>query len=119
MKVKGIVEKGAGKGTPEFVPTINLLLSDVPAGLEFGVYTCKTAVEGVWYGGALHYGPRTSVDNLITFEVNLFEFDKQIYGQEVEVEILQKIREIVKFDSHESLKSQILKDIEQAKLNLK
>lgn len=115
MKIKGIVEKGLGLGKSEFVPTLNLMLGEEPVGLEFGVYVCRVLIEGEVYGGVMHYGIRSSVDNLITFEVNVFEFEKQIYGEEVEVEVLDKLREIVKFDSFEELKVQILKDVNSAK----
>jgi FAD synthase len=97
------------------VPTINLLLDEVPVGLEFGVYACRAKVLEKSYNGALHYGHRSSLDNLITFEVNLFDFDQLVYGEEVEVEVLDKVREIVKFDSKQDLKAQILKDIVNVK----
>ncbi len=114
MIVKGIVEAGMGRGTNEFVPTLNLLLDNNPESIDFGVYACKALVENIWYNGVLHYGPRSTVDNLVTFEVNLFDFNKQIYGELVEVEILDFIRGIVKFDSFAELKKQIEKDIASA-----
>ncbi len=115
MIVSGIVEKGAGIGKSEFVPTLNLMLDEVPTDLAFGVYACKAKVLFESYNGVMHFGARTSVDNLITFEVNLFDFDKTVYGEKVEVEILDKIREIVKFETHADLKAQIESDIESAK----
>lgn len=115
VKVKGIVEKGSGRGKTDFVPTINLMLENVPSDLDFGIYTCSLSFEGGDYSGALHYGPRSTIDNLVTFEVNIFDFDKDVYGHEVEVDVLDKIREIVKFENEEQLQSQILQDIEDAK----
>lgn len=114
MIVKGLVESGMKRGTAEFVPTLNLLLEQNPVGVDYGVYACKAKVLEHWYKGVMHYGPRTTVDNLITFEVNLFDFDKQVYGEQVEVEILDFIRGIVKFDSFDLLKKQIDNDIEMA-----
>lgn len=120
VKVVGIVEKGSGRGKTEFVPTINLMLEDVPSGLDFGIYTCELNVDDAHYYGAVHYGPRSSVDNLVTFEVNIFDFNDDVYGREVEVEVKDKIRDIVKFSDSKELHDQILKDIEDAKrmLNL-
>jgi riboflavin kinase/FMN adenylyltransferase len=115
MIVSGIVEKGAGIGKSEFVPTINLMLDEVPSNLAFGVYACRATVVSEKYDGVMHFGARTSVDNLITFEVNLFDFEKTVYGEKVEVEVLEKIREIVKFETHSDLKVQIESDIESAK----
>lgn len=118
MLVTGIVEKGSGIGRSDFVPTVNLLLEHNPA-VDFGVYSCRVCVEGEWYNGVLHFGPRTSVDDLVTFEVNIFDFELEIYGKEVQVEILDRLRGIIKFDSFADLKSQILKDIVNAKKLLK
>ena len=117
MIVSGIVEVGAGRGTNEFVPTLNLLLHEnLPVNFEYGVYACKALVLGEWCFGVMHYGPRTSVDNLITFEVNLFDFKNQVYGEEVKVEILDYIRPIIKFENLTELKQQINSDILQAKI---
>jgi riboflavin kinase / FMN adenylyltransferase len=118
MIVSGVVEKGAGIGKSDFVPTVNLLLEHNPT-VDFGVYTCRINVESEWYNGVVHFGPRTSLDDLITFEVNIFDFDKNVYGKTVEVEVLDKLRGIIKFDSLADLKSQILKDIVMAKNLLK
>jgi riboflavin kinase/FMN adenylyltransferase len=115
MIVKGVVEKGAGIGKNEFVPTLNLMLENNPPDLEFGVYACRATVKGEVYNGVMHFGARTSVDNLITFEVNLFDFHQEVYGEVVEVQVLDRIRSIVKFDNHADLKAQILKDVMTAK----
>lgn len=111
MFVKGIVEHGSGRGKTDFVPTINLMLEDVPSDLDFGIYACKVKSGDDWYMGALHYGPRSSVDDLVTFEVNIFDFDADIYGDEVEVEIKDKVREIVRFESEAELVTAINNDI--------
>jgi riboflavin kinase/FMN adenylyltransferase len=118
MLVTGIVEKGAGIGKSIFVPTLNLILEHNPT-IDYGVYACRICIDEDWYNGVLHFGSRTSVDDLITFEVNVFDFDLEIYGKKVEVEILDKIRGIIKFDSFADLKAQILKDIIKAKSLLK
>lgn len=115
MNVSGIVEAGSGRGRGEFVPTLNLMLEFVPDGLEFAIYACRVCILGSWYEAVVHYGPRTSVDGLCTFEVNVFDFDQQVYGQKVEVEVLDKIRGIVKFDNISDLKNQIEQDILKAK----
>jgi riboflavin kinase/FMN adenylyltransferase len=115
MIITGIVEKGAGIGQSEFVPTINLLLNEVRVGLEFGIYACSVKVFNETYNGVMHYGIRSTIDNLITCEINIFDFNSYIYGVEVEVKVKDKIRDIVKFENREDLKAQILKDIVKAK----
>jgi len=47
-------------------------------------------------------------------EVNIFDFDKEIYGEEIITEFYQKIRSEVKFNNVGALKSQLLNDKEQA-----
>jgi len=119
MILKGLVEAGAGRGKSQFVPTINVLLKDdIPAELRYGVYCCNVNVFGVGlFKGVVHFGPRESIDGLITFEVHLLDFSSDIYGVEVEVEVMvnRKIRDIIKFESLEDLKLQILSDIEVAR----
>ena len=48
-------------------------------------------------------------------ETHIFDFEKDIYGRRIIVQFIEKIREEVKFDSIDLLKSQIKKDIEEAK----
>ena len=48
-------------------------------------------------------------------ETHIFDFEKDIYGRRITVQFIEKIREEVKFDSIDLLKSQIKKDIEEAK----
>jgi len=115
MKVTGIVEKGSGRGKKDFVPTVNLMLDDVLEDLDFGIYACEVEVMGDEYWGVVHYGPRTTVDNLTTFEVFIFDFDKDVYGEQIEVDVLDRLRDIVKFESEEELQNQIENDILQAK----
>lgn len=115
MKLTGIVERGSGRGRSEFVPTLNLMLDSVPEDLEYGIYVCKVTIDGSEYGGAMHYGKRTTIDDLVTFEVNVFDFDQIIYGQRVEVYVMDKIRDIVKFANKEELQKQIQQDVVEAR----
>ena len=48
-------------------------------------------------------------------ETHIFDFEKDIYGRRITVQFIEKIRDEVKFDSIDLLKSQIKKDIEEAK----
>ena len=115
MKVTGIVERGSGRGKSEFVPTLNLMLDSVPEDLEYGIYVCQVIIDNRSFGGVMHYGKRTTIDDLVTFEVNVFDFDQDIYGQKVEVQVLDKIRNIVKFANKEELQKQIQQDVVEAK----
>lgn len=65
--------------------------------------------------GNIHYGVWAHLPHKKTFEVHIFDFTQDIYGKDVEIILLHKIRENQKFDSLEELTQQIRKDIEYAK----
>ena len=51
----------------------------------------------------------------VLLEVNIFDFDQEIYGKELTIEFLAFIRDEIKFDNFEKLKKQVEKDIQKAK----
>lgn len=104
--------KGIGKGLG--FPTANLLVdSELKLIPENGVYIVKVKLDGgVEYDGMLNIGtnPTVSEDNVRTIEVNILDFDEDIYDQHVEVRFLKRIREELKFHSMEILTEQIKQD---------
>lgn len=113
---------GLGLGVQLGFPTINL---EYPEGrnIEDGVYVCKVELEDQsetsqiqTYFGVMHLGARETVDNQRTCEVHLLDFDgRDLYGKVCTVMALEKLRNVKKFDSIESLKAGILRDIEMAR----
>lgn len=77
-----------------------------------GVYAALTKVDGVTYPGILNIGLRPTIKNSvgINIEVNLFHFDADIYGKEIEIGIRYFLRSEVKFSGLEALKAQLEKD---------
>jgi riboflavin kinase/FMN adenylyltransferase len=76
-----------------------------------GVYIIKSYLNEVLIYGIMNIGNRPTVNGLNqTIEVHFIDFDKDLYGQEVTIEVVEFIREEHKFDSLESLKNQIQKD---------
>ena len=76
-----------------------------------GVYAVKVYYKNELFGGMLNIGNRPTVDGTYqTVEVNIFEFDREIYGENLVIEFLQKIRDEQKFGSLAALKEQIAKD---------
>jgi riboflavin kinase/FMN adenylyltransferase len=70
--------------------------------------------------GMMNIGVRPTVDGTNRMiEVNIFDFDKEIYGDILTVSIRKHLRNEQKFDGLESLKKQLAKDKEQAVLLLK
>ena len=87
-----------------------------------GVYTCLVDLNGTTYKAMANIGKRPTIgdrddDNFI-IEVNIFDFDQDIYGQHITVRFLDRIRSEVKFNGLEELKAQLNQDREQAKAML-
>ena len=117
--VAGPVGSGAGRGEGLGFPTANIEpekeLLPPP-----GIYAAFVMVDGSCYMGALNLGAKpTFEDYSSTFEVFLLDFTGDLRGKKINVLFVEKLREIVKFDSPESLKRQITLDVEKARQILK
>ncbi len=95
-------------------PTLNLEPAKLDA--DFGVYGCKVFfASDESFQGILHYGLRETTDQKITLEIHLFDFKKDVYGEEINLILGKKIRGIKKFNNLKELKKQILQDIKTVK----
>jgi len=119
---KGKVVEGNKLGRTIGYPTANLIIEDeeklVPGN---GVYAVKlkTGLSETILKGMMNIGLRPTVNgNKRTIEVNIFDFDENIYGQYLCVYIYSYLREEVKFDGLDQLKEQLSKDKENALLQL-
>ena len=63
---------------------------------------------------SIGHNPTVTEDKSIKIEVNIFDFDKNIYGDMLEVEFITRLRDEEKFDSIDALKEQLHKDKEAA-----
>lgn len=114
----GVVVSGdrIGKAMLGF-PTANMQLYEplklVPAN---GVYAVMVHVLGKEYFGMCNVGTRPTIGacNARTIETNIFDFDEDIYGMELRIEFIRRIRPEMKFPSMELLKMQIGKDKQTA-----
>lgn len=108
----GLVVKGKQLGRTIGFPTANIQVREIAKMIPSdGVYAVKVYYENDCFGGMLNIGNRPTVDGTFqTVEVNIFDFDREIYGENLTVEFLQKIREEQKFSSLEALKWQIYQD---------
>jgi len=114
VKMRGTVVRGAGRGRGLGFPTANIL----PAG-DFsarGVYSSRVALDGAIYDAITNVGTNPTFGNgQISIETHIFDFDEDIAGREIEIELIEHIRDEKKFTSVDELISQIKKDIINAR----
>ena len=110
----GTVEHGFKRGRKIGFPTLNVSIPKNERILGEGVYAVKVKIDkdNLWYEGMASIGHNeTFGDDLEkTLEINLFNFDKSVYGEKVIVKWYKFLREMVKFDSVEELIDQLNKD---------
>jgi len=115
--LKGTVIEGARIGRKIGYPTANLQPSDfdqlIPA---HGIYAVQVKWNNQLLDGMLSIGfnPTVSSEKKTHIEVHIFDFDKDIYGETIELVFAEWLRHEEKFDSLEALKLQLAKDQEAA-----
>ena len=117
FSILGTVEKGDGVGHQLGFPTANLN-SHHEAFPPDGVYATRVIVSGQIFTGVINLGRRPTFagrSHQRVLEVHLLDFNRDIYGQELEVIFIQKLRAEQKFASVEELKKQIAADIAAAR----
>ena len=114
--IRGLVEHGAKLGRSISFPTANIALWHYlrPA---YGIYAVRVRLpDGTMRDGAANIGIRPTFDPPVELlEVHLFDFDGDLYGQEIDVELHHYIRPEAKFDGLEALTAAIAADCERAK----
>jgi riboflavin kinase / FMN adenylyltransferase len=115
--ISGIIVKGKQLGRTIGFPTANIQVREIAKLIPAdGVYAVKVYHQESEFGGMLNIGNRPTVDGTYkTIEVNIFDFDREIYGENLKVEFIKKIRNEQKFNGLEELKAQIAKDKETCK----
>jgi riboflavin kinase/FMN adenylyltransferase len=98
-------------------PTANILPPPEKHLPVFGVYVSRVYVDGTYYGGVTNIGKKPTVtgNSPVGVETFIYGINKDIYGKNIEVQLLHFIRPERKFDGLEQLKLQIGKDREYAR----
>ena len=114
--LNGTVINGKKLGGKIGFPTANLDIKEayklVP---KTGVYVIKTTINNVLFSGMMNIGFRPTVSGKHqTIEAHLFDFDKDLYGKNITIELLYFLRDEKKFDSVEDLIVQLHLDKENA-----
>jgi riboflavin kinase / FMN adenylyltransferase len=115
--ISGVIVKGKQLGRTIGFPTANIQVREIAKLIPAdGVYAVKVYHQESEFGGMLNIGNRPTVDGTYkTIEVNIFDFNREIYGENLKVEFIKKIRNEQKFNGLEELKTQIAKDKETCK----
>jgi riboflavin kinase/FMN adenylyltransferase len=107
--LSGIVVKGNQLGRTIGFPTANIEVSEnyklIP---KNGVYVVSAIVNNQTIFGMMNIGIKPTLgDNVPTIEVHLLDFSEDIYCQEIQVNVIERLRDEQKFESFEALKSQL------------
>ena len=116
--ISGAVMHGDKRGAGLGFPTANLLMGDYQHP-PLGVYAVAAAFpeqpKNAVLAGVANIGKRPSFDGeSVRLEVHLFNFDREIYGQRLNIFCLNFIRSERKFDNVDALRHQIAQDVESA-----
>lgn len=118
----GTIEKGKGLGKQLGFPTANLTIAEnyklVPGN---GVYIVKSKIKNRYVYGMMNIGfnPTVNEKNLTEnqrphIEVHFFDFDENLYGKTLKIEILERLRNEQKFESIDRLREQLDRDKENS-----
>lgn len=108
--ISGVVKKGAQIGRMIGFPTANIDYPEKIVKIPYGVYSVKIDDRR----GIMNWGMKPTVNNTLTpvAETHILDFEGDLYGQNLRIEVLNRIRSEVKFKNLDELKAQIKKDIE-------
>lgn len=111
-RVHGLIVKGAGRGATIGFPTANL----DPVGMvlpPLGVYAGRAMVAGNSFAAAVNIGPNpTFGEAQLKFEVHLIGCDRDLYGQLLELDFLDRLRDIRSFPDVDTLQQQLRRDVD-------
>ena len=119
FKIAGKIVVGDQRGRTIGFPTANLDIWKMRAIPASGVYVCQAWLNGIAHQAVTNIGVRpTFEDNPVPprVEVHLLDFEGDIYGKNLQLEFLSRLRGEQRFDSPEELIRQIHRDVESAKL---
>ena len=124
---EGVVAEGNKLGRTIGYPTANINISDdeklVPGNgvyaVEINLQFAMSNLQSETFKGMMNIGVRPTVDGTKrSIEVNIFDFDENIYGQTIRVCVKAHLRSEVKFSGLDALKEQLAKDAVEAKQKL-
>lgn len=114
ITISGVVEKGQNRGKKLGFPTINFKLIEI---LPDGIYISQIEILGKTYNSLTFIGAAKTFGEIEQkAETYVLDFDKDVYGESVNVTLLKKIRDNQRFESEEELVEQMEMDKKEALL---
>ena len=118
-KITGIVVKGRQEGRKIGFPTANITIDHKLNNLnklKMGIYAGRIKVKNQWHDTATYYGKALTYNfDTVVLESHILDFEDDIYGQQVDLEIVQFVRPVIKFGSIEELTNQIKLDCKKCR----
>lgn len=115
--IAGRIEHGNHFGTTMGFPTANIIPEEDKLLPPKGVYASKVIIDDETYYGITNIGvkPTISENNEVAIETFILDFDKDVYKEDIKVQLFHFQRPEMRFGSIEALSNQITKDIEFTK----
>jgi riboflavin kinase/FMN adenylyltransferase len=120
LELHGIVVKGKGNGAKIGFRTANIKLNSSRTLPDHGIYITRTHINGVPYPSVTFIGESPTIHKDHHYgetplvETYLIDFNRDIYGQKIFIELIEKIREIKKFPNLIELSEAITEDVKLA-----
>ncbi len=109
ITIEGEVIHGAKLGRQMGFPTANMEVGGLD--ISNGVYLSSVEIDGRELRAMSNIGVRPSVDGKCRLlETHIFDFSDDLYGRNLKVKLLRKVRDEIRFDSVEELQRQLKRD---------
>lgn len=114
--ITGVVVRGFRIGHKIGYPTANIEMpNEYKLIAANGVYACRVLLRDRMLKGMGNIGVRPTIDHGdLTIEVNIFNFDEDIYDEQITIQFVDRLRDEKKFENLDALKAQLAKDKEQS-----
>jgi riboflavin kinase/FMN adenylyltransferase len=117
-RVSGVVVPGDGRGRTIGIPTANLEVWSQRVIPRAGVYVCRAFLNGKGFGAVTNIGVRPTFEPQtvnLRVETHLLDFEGDLYGREIQLDFLARLRDEQRFPNIEALVEQIHKDIRRSR----
>jgi riboflavin kinase/FMN adenylyltransferase len=116
FRLQGPVVTGSGRGTTLGYPTANISVNEAQALPADGVYATIAYIDGKAYHSMTYIGRNpTFRGKEVRVEVYILDYNQTLYGRELKIDIIERLRGDITFKSPEELKKQIAEDVKKGK----